>query len=189
MTRSLNPIGAVVVWTAALALLGGMARADKEADGDTPPQTPQEAARTAPSFTLPDAQEGMTRIKWPRDKVVYLSIGDQGGSSEVQAWAAAVKKRFGDHLEYVSVAWLEAIPDALKGTVKAIIKRQYEWVLMDWAGTVADRYDAAAGKANVYLIDTDGTILVHFAGKVTDERLDEVNALVTNAEKKEEAAR
>ncbi len=137
--------------------------------------------KQAPSFTLPNAQDGLTRVKWPRDKIMYLSIGDQGGSDQVQAWTKAVKERFGDRLEYQSIAWLEAIPNNLRSTVETIIKTTYDWVLMDWAGTVADRYDAKAGTANVYIIDTDGTLLAHFTGAVTEACLDEVEAFVAEA--------
>lgn len=178
-SRSMNPDpGRVAV---ALLLCMGLsvtAVADSSTDGSdkTEPNTKQ-----APSFTLPNTDDGLTRVKWPREKIVYLSIGDQGGSDQVQAWTNAVKERMGDRLEYLSIAWLEAIPSNLKGAVETIIKSTYPWVLLDWAGTAAKRYEAKAGTANVFIIDTDGTILKHYTGAVSDARLDEVEDVVAEA--------
>jgi len=137
-----------------------------------------DAPEIAPNLTLPNTQDGLTRVKWPREKFTLVTFGDQGGSNEVQAWAKAVRTRFGDALDYVAIAWLEAIPGNMKSTVETIIKTQHPKTLMDWSGSAADRFECKPGRANVFLVAPDGRILVAQTGPMPDDMLDRLETRI-----------
>lgn len=136
----------------------------------------------APSLTLSNTQGGLTRVKWPRKKVVFLTMGDRAAQKMTQAWAQPIHEKYGDHLEYVPIAMLKAVPSAMKLAAETMIKTQYKEVLMDWSGVAAERYMARPGLANVYLIGKDGTMLAEYHTEVSDAKLAEVDALIAAAE-------
>src|SRR5690349_19984169 len=64
-------------------------KAAPSATTETPAATPTPAAapaaEKAPNFTLPNAQDGMTRVKWPREKATFVTFGEQASQASTQA--------------------------------------------------------------------------------------------------------
>lgn len=154
------------------------------------PQTPEAAgapaapAEVAPNFTLPNAQAGITRVKWPREKAVFLTFGEQASQTAIQAWSGKMKERYGATMEFVGVAWLARVPKEMHGAAEAVIKATYPDVLMDKSGSCAERYQCKPGAVNAFVIAPDGAILKRIHEPMTDERFAEVEKLVEPFTKK-----
>lgn len=173
-----------LVLTLALAPL---AFADEPETAESAPAAPQNAtpaapapaeAEIAPNFTLPNAQAGLTRMKWPREKPVFLTFGEQASQTAIQAWSKRMKDTYGDRMEFVGVAWLARVPKEMHGAAETLIKATYPEVLMDKSGSCADRYKCKPGEVNAFVIAPDGTILKRIHEPMTDERFAEVQKLV-----------
>lgn len=150
----------------------------------TPPPAPVEA-EIAPNFTLPNAQAGLTRIKWPREKAVFLTFGEQASQTAIQAWSKRMKDTYGARMEFVGVAWLARVPKEMHLAAETIIKAQYPDVLIDKSGSCADRYQCKPGEVNAFVIAPDGTILKRIHEPITEERFAEVQELLEPFTKKE----
>lgn len=142
-----------------------------------PPPSPV-AAEKAPNFTLPNAQAGMTRVKWPREKAVFLTFGEQASQTAIQAWSGKMKEHYGERMEFVGVAWLERVPQELHVAAEAFIKANNPDVLMDKSGTCAQRYQCKPGIVNAFVIAPDGTILKRIHEPMTDEGFAAVEKLL-----------
>lgn len=139
---------------------------------------PAEPHERAANFTLANAQDGLTRVKWPREKAVFLTFGEQASQVPIQAWSKRVRDTFGDRIDYVGVAWLESVPPSLLQTAKTVIKTSHPEVLMDTSGSAAKRYNCRAGEVNAFLIAPDGEILLRIHEAMTDEQFAELERRV-----------
>jgi len=148
------------------------------ATGSATKATPPPAAEKAANFTLPNAQDGMTRVKWPREKAVFLTFGEQASQVPTQAWTARMKENFGGRMEFVGVAWLQSVPSEMHPAAAAVIKATHPEVLMDKSGSCAQRYQCRKGDVNAFVIAPDGTILMRIHEAMTDERFAEVEKLL-----------
>jgi hypothetical protein len=142
------------------------------------PAAPAKPADKAPNFTLPNAQDGMTRVKWPREKAAFVTFGEQASQAATQAWTGKMRATYGDKLDFVPVAWLARLPEELHTAAAAVIKASYPDVLMDKSGSCAQRYECKPGQVNAYVIAPDGTILKRIHEPMTDELFGEVAKLV-----------
>ncbi len=155
-------------------------------DAPSPPPSTVTATEKAPNFTLPNAQDGLTRVKWPRAKAVFLTFGEQASQVAIQAWSARMREHFGTRLDYVGVAWLQSVPESMHPAAAAVIKASHPDVLMDKSGSCAARYGCKAGAVNAYVVAPDGTILMRIHETITDEafaKLTELLAPYTKSEK------
>lgn len=160
--------------------------ADETSQKDSPPspkpQAPSSAEKPtvekAPNFTLPNAQDGMTRVKWPREKAAFVTFGEQASQAATQAWTGKMRATYGDKVDFVPVAWLARLPQELHTAAATVIKASYPDVLMDKSGSCAQRYDCKPGQVNAYVIAPDGTILKRIHEPMTDELFGEVAKLV-----------
>ncbi len=158
---------------------------DSQATPETSPSPAATAADIAPNFTLPNAQAGLTRVKWPREKVVFLTFGEQASQTAIQAWSKRLKDTYNDRMEFVGVAWLARVPKEMHGAAETIIKATYPEVLMDKTGSCADRYKCKPGEVNAFVIAPDGSILKRIHEPITEERFAEVERIVEPFTKKE----
>jgi len=165
-------------------LLAGLVQpgfADDAVKGESGVATavPQAAAtETAPNFTLPNPQSGMTRVKWPREKAVFLTFGEQASQVPIQAWSKRIKETYTDRMEYVGIAWLEFVPAELHPAAEAVIKASHPDVLMDKSGSCAQRFQCRKGLVNAFVIAPDGTILKRIHEPMTEESFAEVTKLL-----------
>ena len=177
MKRSILFLAAIAISGLALAdEPAGAAPADPAAK--TPPPVAGPAAEKAPNFTLPNAQDGMTRVKWPRDKAVFLTFGEQASQVTIQAWTSRMKEHYGDRMEFVGVAWLQSIPAEMHPAAAAVIKATHPDVLMDKSGSCAQRYQCRKSEVNAFVIAPDGTLLKRIHEAMTEESFAEVQKLL-----------
>ena len=126
----------------------------------------------APRFTLMDSHDEPFAFMFPVEKPVLLTFADQGGHEQMDAWTEPLLERYGDRIQHRAIAWLEAIPSLMRGTVEKVIQQSYDWVLLDWNGAVAKRYRCKVNAANVFVVSKDGFILFEHHGKLTKKRLE-----------------
>ncbi len=150
---------------------------------------PAPEKETAPSFTLPDSNKGLVRVKWPREKPVFLTFGEQASQTQIQAWSGRMKKEFTGKLEFIGVAWLEAVPESMHVAAETVIRTTHPEVLLDKTGVCADRYQCKPGGVNAFVIAPDGVILKRIHEEITEERFkavqDALEPYLVVAEKKE----
>lgn len=85
-----------------------------------------------------------------------------------------MKERYGERIEFVGVAWLQTLPEAMHAAAAAVIKATHPDVLMDMTGSCAARFGCEAGAVNAYVVAPDGTILLKIHEALTDERFAKV---------------
>jgi len=129
----------------------------------------------APNFTLQNAQDGLTRIKWPREKALFLTFGEQASQEPTQAWSKRMRETYGDRMEFVGIAWLDQIPANMLSTAQTIIKTTHPEVLMDTSGSCAQRYQCQRGKVNAFVIAPSGEILKRIHEPMNDDLVAEVD--------------
>jgi hypothetical protein len=132
----------------------------------------------APNFTLANTQDGLTRVKWPREKAVFLTFGEQASQSQIQAWSKRMRETYTGRIDFVAVAWLDQIPANLLPAAQTVIKTSHPDVLMDTSGSCAQRYQCKRGQVNAFVIAPGGEILMRIHEAVTDERFAEVQRLL-----------
>lgn len=186
-----NPLGAahvlVVVLVVVLAPLTGADEvAPKPGSSDkTSPPPAAPATEKASNFTLPNAQDGMTRVKWPREKAVFLTFGEQASQTAIQAWSARMLERYGARIDFVGVAWLQSLPEAMLPAAAAVIKVSHPDVLMDKTGSCAQRFGCKAGQVNAFVVAPDGTVLARIHEPMTEENFARIEKLLDPFTRKE----
>ena len=113
------------------------------------------------SFELPD-QFGKTHcISIPGDRPLLITIADRDGAAAMDAWIAALTKRYGTNVSYVAIADVRKTPALMRAFVKAQFKKKYSHpVLLDWEGKISVRLSAKPNVPNLYLFDTRGELIV-----------------------------
>ncbi len=73
------------------------------------------------------------------------------------------------------------VPRLLRGMIRGEFKKQmHHPVMLDWKGVVINSIHNEPGKANIYIVATDGTMLMHEAGIATVEKVNNIkNCLKT----------
>jgi glycosyltransferase involved in cell wall biosynthesis len=132
-------------------------------------------AKRVPAFKLSDQFDTAHAVTFPREKPFILTVADNAGSKQLDAWIEPLKKEFGHHVDFLGVANLTAVPGPLQGMIKGRFKKKMTYpVMLDWSGVVIHAVANEAGKANVYAVGTDGAVLVHETGVATAEKIDMV---------------
>lgn len=147
--------------------LGGMLLACVVVRGEENPSWPT----NAPALVELEDQFGRPqKLAFPNAKVTLLAIADKKGSTEVNAWIAALKPRYGERIDIRGLADMGGVPGFLQGHIsrKFQATRKYP-VMMDWSGKVCDRFGYRQDVANILVIDADGTIRERVCGGATDD--------------------
>lgn len=125
-----------------------------------------------PQFTLQDQFEKTHRFTFPQTKPVVLTVADKKGSEGIKAWAHPLAEKFGDKIIIAGLADMSTVPGPLRGMVRSKFKKAVEYpVMLDWDGAPARSFNYTKGKANVYLVSWDGTILQHLTGEADEIQL------------------
>lgn len=140
----------------------------------------EEKVSSVPAFELDD-QFGKTHaIAFPREKVCVLTVADHDGSKQLESWIAPLKKEYGDTIDFLGVADLTQVPRPLRGMVRGRFKKEMNYpVMLDWTGLVIKTVVNQTGKANVYVVATDGTIQAYETGVATTEKMDNIKKRLT----------
>jgi hypothetical protein len=138
-------------------------------------------------LALADQYERPFQLTDLRGSVIVLIDGDRTGSQFTGVWGSAVRNRYkssGDQrVAIVYVAHLSSVPAFMRGFVrKKFLGKDSAHpagrILLDWQGTVADRFGFRADMANVYVIDRDGVLRYRGSGKGAATDLDPLFHLI-----------
>ncbi len=147
--------------------LGGVLLASVVVRGEENPLWPTNAPARV---ELPDQFGKPQLLAFPNSKVTLLAIADKKGSTEVNAWIAALKPRYAGRVDIRGLADMGGVPGFLQGHIsrKFQATRQYP-VMMDWSGKVCDRFGYRREAANILVIDAEGTIRERVCGAASDD--------------------
>ncbi len=135
------------------------------------------AVEKVKDFSLKDQFGNMLEYKFPREKVTVLAFGDKDGSDELEAWIRPIYDKYTDKLDIMGVAELSAVPAIARGIVRAMIKKKSKKaVMLDWDGKVSKDFKYEKKKANIFLIDKTGNLIVKQIGVADDAKLKTIYA-------------
>lgn len=134
-----------------------------------------EAAGKADAFVLQDQYDNTHAYGFPKAKVSVLLFADYKGHSQLEPWIRPLYERYRDGINIHGVADLSAVPGFLRGIVRNAFRKQLDYpVMLDWRGTVSERYAYQKGSANLLVIDCEGAIKLRLSGAATDAKLQTV---------------
>jgi len=129
----------------------------------------------ATTFVLKDQYDKQWDYRFPRETISVLFVADYTGSEQVENWVRPLYDRYEKTIGIYGVADLSAVPGFMRGMVARFFRTKLQYpVMFDWQGTVSRSYAAQGGQANLYLIDTEGRIVLRLVGAVSPERLERV---------------
>jgi hypothetical protein len=124
-------------------------------------------AERLPDFELRDQFGNLRAYRFPKSRVTVMTLADQRGSEQLEAWISQIFQRFGRKIDIDGIADLSSVPSPLRGAVRALFRSQLNYlVLMDWDGRVVKRFAPQKGIANIYVINRDGRIVCRAAGPI-----------------------
>lgn len=133
----------------------------------------------APHFELKDQYDKSASYKFPKQKVTVLTFGDRKGSEQIEGWVKPLWDRYQTRIDQQGVAVLTSVPFFARGFVRSIFKSKVKYpVLLDWKGDVAKAYSYQNGKANVYVIDRNGQIIMKLTGAANQTELNRLFARI-----------
>lgn len=140
------------------------------------------ANNRAPEFELKDQYGNAQAYRFPAAKVSVLIFGDRTGSKQIEGWVRPLYDRYQDRINIKGVAALSSVPSLMRGMVTRIFKSQVKYpVLLDWTGDVTKSYGYEASKANVFVVNQRGEILLRINGAATANGLEQIVGQVNQA--------
>ena len=137
------------------------------------------ATNSCPQFTLQDQYGHTHRFSFPQTKPVVLTVADKKGSDDIEHWVHPLVEKFGDKIVIEGLADVSSAPRPLHGLVLSRFKKAISHpVMLDWKGDVAKDFSYTKGEANVYVIASDGRILLHRSGRASKEQLQALQSLI-----------
>lgn len=133
---------------------------------------PAPVYRQAPAFELEDLKGQKRQFAYPLAKPTVMAFADQKGAEQMEAWITPLFTRYGERIEIHGVAELSAVPGFARGIARGIIAGIVEQpVMLDWTGKVSKQFGMKAKVTNIYLLDTQGRIVVEGSGIADLEKL------------------
>ena len=133
----------------------------------------------AMNFELRDQFGKTLQYRFPKERVSVLTFGDRKGSTQVEGWVRPVYDRYGDRIDLHGVAVLTSIPSLFHGYARRQFRKQMKYpVLLDFKGDVSRGYGYEKDRANVFVIDREGRIVLKLTGAATGDGLGRVYAEV-----------
>lgn len=166
--RTIFAVGLIAIFTA------GFASAASPLDAGTAAPTVK-----AVDFELKDQYNQPSTYRFPKQKVTVLIFGDRKGSEQIEGWVRPLWDRYRDRIDQKGVAVLDSVPSLMRGVVRAIFRNKVKYsVLLDWTGEVSKSYNYQSGRANLVLIDRQGTIILKMFGVVDNQGLAQLTARI-----------
>lgn len=127
----------------------------------------------AAEFSLKDQFGTVYDYKFPRQKISILAFGDKDGSEQLEAWIKPLVDKYDTKIDIQGVAELSAVPSIARGIVRSMIKKKSKYpVMLDWKGSVSKSYNYEKKKANIILIDENGSIISKEIGIADEKKLE-----------------
>lgn len=136
-------------------------------------------ASKASDFELKDQYDKSSSYRFPKQKITVLTFGDRKGSEQIEGWVRPLWDRYQTKIDQQGVAVLNSVPFFARGVVRGVFKSKVKYsVLLDWTGKVSKAYGYSGGKANLYVIDRNGHIVMKITGAATPTELHNVFAQI-----------
>ncbi len=133
----------------------------------------------ASDFELKDQYGKSSSYCFPKQKLTVLTFGDRQGAEQIEGWVRPLWDRYQAKIDQQGVAVLTSVPFFARGVVRGIFKSKVKHsVLLDWTGQVSKAYGYRNGKANLYVIDRNGRIVLTVIGAATQADLNRVYAQI-----------
>lgn len=133
----------------------------------------------ASEFELKDQYDKSASYRFPKQKLTVLTFGDRKGSEQIEGWVRPLWDRYQTKIDQQGVAVLNSVPFFARSVVRSIFKSNVKHsVLLDWTGQVSKAYGYQNGKANLYVIDRNGRIVLTVTGAATPAELNKVFAQI-----------
>jgi hypothetical protein len=121
-------------------------------------------------FSFKDQFDNDLVLKPPFDKPVVVTIADQRGAEQLDAWVQPLKREFGDRIRFFAIADVQGVPGPLRGLVRRGFKKDYRHpVALDWRGQTAARLTVKADIPNLVLLDHGGRPRTSVSGPAGEE--------------------
>ena len=129
----------------------------------------------AAEFILDDQYNQTHHYRFPQESLSILLFADYTGSAQLEDWIQPIYARYQDTIGIYGVAELSIVPGFLRGLVRSLFRERLQYpVMLDWQGTVSRRYAYQSGQANLFVIDTQGRIVLKLIGAVDTGKLQQV---------------
>ncbi|MCW5551975.1 MAG: hypothetical protein KIS67_07380 [Verrucomicrobiae bacterium] len=136
------------------------------------------------SISLTDQHGRQRMFGFPQPGVSVLTVADQKGSEQIAGWVQPLRARFPESLPIEGVADVSQAPRVLRPLLRKRFAASLDHpVMLDWEGTIARQLDCQPGVANIFLLSTNGAVLLAFCGTANDERLQKLQDVVLAANK------
>ena len=135
----------------------------------------------APEFTLQDQYDKTFSLGQFTGRIVVLVASDREGRVQNPAWKRNLKERYGDRITVRGVADVSSAPFFMKGTIREIMRKEGESILMDWKGEVFKAYALKPKVSNIVLINGSGVIAFLHAGPADTDALQELVTAIDRA--------
>ncbi len=133
-------------------------------------------------FALEDQFGDAHNYTFPKARVSVLLFADKAGSEQVEGWVLPLYDRYQNRIDIDGVADLSAVPSLMRGVVRFFFKRNAKRpIMLDWDGTVTSNFACTAGRANVFVVDTEGIVSFRYAGGADPKSIEAVCLAVDRA--------
>jgi hypothetical protein len=138
--------------------------------------------KSVPSFTLEDQFAQAHEIRFPTTNVVVIAVADRKGSAQVDAWTAALVKRYGRSIQLAGIADMSKVPALLRPLVrKRFAQDRRVPIMMDWDGKLTRLLDCQNEQANIVVLSSDGREVYRCAGEARPAALDALCSAINAA--------
>ncbi len=120
-------------------------------------------------FKLADQNDAMQEIKFPRERPLILVVSDHKGSAGIADWITPLAGQFRPQLDFFGVADLSPVPKPLRAKIRSYFQKGLTYpVMLDWEGSVVDKFNYKKKVPNLFLINKRGEIVKSTYGLATD---------------------
>lgn len=141
------------------------------------------------TLSLPDQFGRERTLSFPQPTLSVLTVADQKGAEEITAWVQSLKGQLGVELPIEGVADVARVPRLLRPLVRKRFSEKVKHpVLLDWEGGVVSQLRCQPNTANVFLLSTNGEVLLTLHGAVDVMKLEQLQNAVREAQRPEPKA-
>ncbi len=136
------------------------------------PELPMHAP---PRLVLSDQFERPQALTFPGTNLVVLTIADQDGSQQVDAWIGAIKSRYAGRLDVRGLAQVGGVPGIFRERIRRKFRQARSYpVMLDWSGTNCAAFGYEPGRANLLVLDRMGAIRGRVSGPASPANVEKL---------------
>ncbi len=137
------------------------------------------ATKAPACIQLRDQFDSPQKLAFPTTNLTILTIADKKGSSQVDAWIAALKPRCSGGIAIRGLADVGGAPDFVQGRIRQGFQESRKYpVMLDWSGKVCAQFGYKKDEANILVLDRNGRIQARFTGIATAAAVAEVDMVL-----------